>query len=236
MTAWKLTSEALSGRAAGHTAAEADLVADARSGSEAAVRELIRRLNPRLFRVARGIVRSDAEAEEVVQETYLAAFTRLDQFGGASAFSTWITRIAINTALMRNRRARPEEDYDTVTEPDTSQVLAFPGQRPELPDVALARAQIRSLLEQAVADLPTDLRLPFVLHHAESMSVLAIARDLSLNPITVKTRLFRARRSLRQALERRVHGGFEAIFPFDGARCRDMAERVVTGLQARGAL
>ncbi len=226
MTARTQTSEALHGRAAGSTAAEADLVAEARIGSEAAVRELIRRLNPRLFRVARGIVPSDAEAEEVVQETYLAAFTRLHQFSGASAFSTWITRVAINTALMRNRRTCPQEYYDTVTESDTSQVLAFPGQRPELPDAALARAQIRNLLEHVVAELPSDLRLPFLLHHAEGMSMQEIARDMSLNPITVKTRLFRARRRLRQALEQHVHGGFDAIFPFDGARCRDMADRM----------
>ncbi len=121
-----------------------------------------------------------------------------------------------------------------MTEPDTSQVLAFPGQRPEMPETALARAQIRNLLERAVADLPSDLRLPFLLHHAEGLSVLALAHDLSLNPITVRTRLFRARRGLRQTLERHVHGGFEAIFPFDGVRCRSMADRVVAGLKASG--
>lgn len=233
MTAQLRTGDTSGSRTADPAAAEADLVADARSGSEAAVRELIRRLNPRLFRIARGIVASDAEAEEVVQDTYLAAFTRLDQFGGAAAFSTWITRIAVNTALMRTRRARPLQDYDTVTESDTPHILAFPGQRPETPDAALARTQIRNLLERAVADLPSDLRLPFLLHQAEGMSVLSIARDLSLNPITVKTRLFRARRRLRQALERQVHGGFDAIFPFDGARCRAMADRVAAELKRR---
>ena len=225
-------------RQAGHgavmNAAEVELVRDARSGSEAAVRELIRRLNPRLFRVARGIAQSDAEAEDVVQEAYLAAFTRLDQFSGASAFSTWITRIAINAALMLARRAHPHQDYDTVTEPDTSQVLAFPGRKPETPDVALARTEIRDLLKRAVSDLPPDMRLPFLLHHSEGMSIGEIARDLALNPITVKTRLFRARRRLRQSLEQQVQGGFDAIFPFDGARCRGMADRVVAGLQARG--
>ena len=234
MTAQSRSRASRADRTADPAAAEADLVAEARAGSEAAVRELIRRLNPRLFRIARGIVASDAEAEEVVQDTYLAAFTRLDQFTGAAAFSTWITRIAVNTALMRTRRARPQQDYDTVTESDTAHILAFPGQRPETPDAALARAQIRGLLEQAVGDLPPDLRLPFLLHQAEGLSVLAIARDLSLNPITVKTRLFRARRRLRRALERQVHGGFDAIFPFDGARCRAMADRVIARLREQG--
>lgn len=218
---------------------EAALVAAAGAGGEAAVRELIRRMNPRLFRIARGVVASDAEAEEVVQETYLKAFTRLETFRGEARFSTWITRIALNTALMQLRRApRPQEEYDTVAEDDTTapRILAFPGQDAERPEAELGRAQMRALLEDAVAGLPADLRLPFLLREAEGMSVLAIARDLSLNPVTVKTRLFRARRRLRIALERRVRGGFDAIFPFGGVRCAGMADRVVARLKAEGRL
>lgn len=214
---------------------EAELVMFARQGSEAAVRELVRRLNPRLFRVVRGIVASDADAEDVVQETYLKAFAQLDRFRGEARFSTWITRIAINTARMQIRSARPQEEYDTVAEGEnpTSSILAFPGQAPDRPEAALGRAQIRALLEDAVAALPSELRLPFLMREAENMSVLTIARLLSLNPITVKTRLFRARRRLRAAVEDRIQGGFDAIFPFDGARCADMADRVIAGLEAR---
>ncbi|MCX7560213.1 RNA polymerase sigma factor [Sulfitobacter sp. F26204] len=213
---------------------EAELVTASRSGDETAVRELVRRMNPRLFRIARGIVASDAEAEDAVQETYLKAFTQLDSFRAESGFSTWITRIAINTALMQIRRARPQEAYDTVAEEEiqTTSILAFPGQQPDRPEVALGRTQMRLLLEEVVAALPAELRLPFLLRETESMSILAIARDLSLNPITVKTRLFRARRRLRSALEDRIQGGFEAIFPFDGARCANMADRVVASLKA----
>lgn len=216
--------------------AEWALVAAARNGDEAAVRELVRRFNPRLFRIARGIVPSDAEAEDVVQDTYLAAFTRLSEFRGEARFSTWLTRIALNNARMRARRSRPEEDYDTVSEGDAPgrRVLPFPGQSPDRPEDAVGRAQMRGLLEEAVAELPPDLRLPFVLRETEGMSVLAIARDLSLNPLTVKTRLFRARRRLRAALEARIRGGFDAIFPFDGARCAGMAERVVAKLRLAG--
>ena len=122
---------------------ETELVSAARAGSEAAVRELIRRLNPRLFRVARGIVASDIEAEDVVQDTYLAAFAKLESFREEASFETWIT---------------------------------------------------------------------------------------------VKTRLFRARLLLRASLERKLRGGFEEIFPFDGKRCTDMADRVVSKLKAEGAL
>jgi RNA polymerase sigma-70 factor, ECF subfamily len=216
-------------------ASEAELVAAARARDEAAVRELIRRMNPRLFRVARGIVASDAEAEEVVQEAYLAAFTRLDTFRAEASFATWITRIALNAALMRSRRVRPHEEYDTVAEAPRDTVLPFPGSGTDQPDAALGQRQVRELLERAVAELPPDLRLVFILREAEGLSTLAIARDLSLNPVTVKTRLFRARLRLRRSIEQRLRGGFDAIFPFGGARCSAMADRVVAALRLGGS-
>ena len=217
---------------------EEALVALARARNEAAVRELIRRLNPRLFRVARGLLDSDAEAEEVLQEAYLAAFGRLDAFRRDARFSTWVTRIVLNAAGMHKRRSRPHEEYDTVAEGSGGErrVLAFPGSGPDSPEAALGRSQLRQLLEGAVGELPPELRLVFLLREAEGMSVLAIARDLALNPITVKTRLFRARRDLRAALEAQLQGGFEAVFPFDGARCAGMAEKVVRRLRAGGHL
>ena len=214
------------------------LVARARERDEGAVRELIRRLNPRLFRVARGLVDSDAEAEEVVQEAYLSAFTRLNEFRGEARFSTWVTRIVLNAAGMRRRRARPQEEYDTVVEDrqDDARVLAFPGGGVEGPEAALGRSQLRGVIEAAVGELQPELRLVFLLREAEGMSILAISRDLRLNPITVKTRLFRARRQLRATLEARMRGGFEAAFPFDGARCAGMADRVLARLKTEGRL
>ena len=219
-------------------APEDELVALARERSEGAVRELIRRLNPRLFRVARGLLDSDAEAEEVVQEAYLVAFTRLHQFRSEARFSTWVTRITLNAAAMRRRRSRPSKEYDTVAEDDVEgrRVLAFPTGGPPGPEAELGRSQIRGMIEAAVAALPPELRLVFLLKEAEGMSVLAIARELSLNPITVKTRLFRARRRLRASLETRLKGGFEAAFPFDGARCAGMADRVIETLRKHGSL
>jgi len=217
---------------------ERALVAGARDGDEAAVRELIRRLNPRLFRVARGIVDSDAEAEEVVQESYLSAFTRLSSFREEARFSTWITRIVLNTARMRRRAARPQEEYDTVAENEFpgADVLAFPARGTERPETMLARTQVRAMLETAVASLPDELRVVFLMREVEGMSVRDVAHHLSLNPVTVKTRLFRARRRLKAILESEVSAGFEAIFPFDGARCAGMAERVTERLKQDGVL
>lgn len=218
------------------TKSEAELVAAARVGSEMAVRELIRRLNPRLFRVARGILDSEAEAEEALQEAYLSAFSKLDGFREHARFSTWITRIVVNTSLMQRRSGHPAEHYDTVDETAQNRVLAFPGQGAELPEATLGRTQLRVLLESAVSELPPELRLPFLLREAEGLSVSTIARELQINPITVRTRLFRARRRLRSTIEQRVRGDFDTIFPFGGNRCAHMVDHVIEALRATGAL
>lgn len=217
-------------RTIGSGTSETQLVAAAIDRSEAAVRELVRRNNPRLFRVARGIVSSDAEAEDVVQETYLIALTHLDSFRAGSSFSTWITRIAINNALMRLRRDRHEQEYDTVKDTAPASILLFPGQASGNAEVQLGRHQLQQLLEETVAGLPPKLRLVFVMREAEGMALKEIARNLEVNPITVKTRLFRARKWLKAELERRMRGGFDSIFPFNGKRCADMADRVVERL------
>lgn len=217
---------------------EAELVAGARDGDPAAIRELIRRLNPRLFRVARGIVETDAEAEEVVQEAYLAAFTKLEGFRGEARFSTWITRIALNAAAMRRRAARPHESYDTVTEIDRQQtsVVPFPATEIERPEAAMARREVRDMLEAAIATLPAPLRVVFLMYESEGMDIRSIARDLRLNPITVKTRLFRARRRLRALMEKEMAGGFSSVFPFDGKRCHALTERTMRILAERGVV
>src|SRR5690625_4153221 len=215
---------------------EEALVAAAREGSETAVRELIRRCNGRLFRIARGILSSDSDAEEVMQEAYLIAFTRLADFQGRSCFSTWLTRIAINAALTRRRRGKGRKEALQALGEDgaSAHILTFPGAQTELPEAAAARSQVRALLEEAVAELPPELRLPFLLREVEGLSILAIARILSLNPATVKTRLFRARRRLRAALNKRLKDGVDSLLPFAGARCAAMADAVVTRLKASG--
>jgi RNA polymerase sigma-70 factor (ECF subfamily) len=139
---------------------------------------------------------------------------------------------------MRARAARPHQEYDTVDERDEgkSAVVAFPSNGFEPAEAALVRSQVSAMLEAGVAALPADLRLVFLLHETEGLGLLDIARALSLNPITVRTRLYRARKLLRATLEARLRGGFEAIFPFDGLRCVHMAERVVTQLKRAGQL
>ena len=215
-----------------------ELVALARQGGENAVRALIKRNNRRLFRVARAVMRNDAEAEDVVQEAYVLAFTKLETFRGGSQFSTWLTRIALNEALGRVRRRRPSAELAELDASASAQggaVIMFPTSlTPPPADSELARSQVRAFLEKAVDDLPDAFRTVFILRDIEEMSIEETANQLSLKPETVKTRLHRARRLMRAAVEKRLAATFSELFPFDGVRCDRMADWVVGRLRDSG--
>lgn len=210
------------------------LVARARTGSEEAVRVLVQRHNRRLFRVARAVVRDDAEAEDIVQEAYVRAFTHLDSFRGEALFATWLTRITLNEALGRVRRRPPtvglgEREVDVHS---GGLVIMFPSPPPPAdPEAELARSQVRAVLEHAIDELPATFRLVFVLRDVEGLSTEETAAQLAIREETVKTRLHRARRLMRTALEQRLSAAFAELFPFDGARCARMAGRVAQRLR-----
>ena len=218
---------------ADRTSPDAALVTMARGRNESAIRELIRRNNQRLFRVARAVLRDDAEAEDVVQETYVKAFTKLDGFEEKAAFSTWLTRIALNEALGRRRKRRPTTDLETAeaAEAAGAELIPFPGAASALdPETSASRHELTRLLEELVDALPESFRIVFVLREVEDLSTDEVATYLGINPATVKTRLFRARKLLREAVEARFSEGFGAVYPFDGARCTRLADRVVASL------
>ncbi len=217
-------------RAPGDDRPEAELVALARIKDEAATRELIRRCNRQLFRVARGILHNDSEAEDVVQAAYVTAFTRLAEFRGEAAFATWVTRIAMNEAygrLRRQARIVDLSEYRKEAEGGTTNIMRPP---PTTPEAELGRAQIHAFLERAIDALPETLRLTYVLRDVQEMTTREVADLLTINPITVKTRLFRARRRLRDDIKQNLATEFSGVFPFDGARCSGMADRVVRAL------
>src|SRR5690606_6192452 len=149
--------------AVGDREGDGPLVARARQGDEQAVRVLVRRYNQQLFRVARGIVRDDGEAEDVVQAAYVRAFTSLDGYRGEASFSTWLTRIALNEAYGRLRRRRPTVELSAVETADGSgggQLLMFPGvPSPASPENEAGREQVRQVLEQAIDAIPEPFRL-----------------------------------------------------------------------------
>jgi RNA polymerase sigma-70 factor (ECF subfamily) len=205
-----------------------DLVARVVAGRAEAFRAIIQRYNRRLYRVARGVVRDDAEAEDVLQEAYVRAFAALPRFRAESTLSTWLTRIVMNEAIGRLRLKRREGELETAAENGDLRVIMFPGvtASPD-PEAAAARAQVRRLLEQAVDDLPEPFRLVFVMRDIEDLSTEETATSLAIRPETVKTRLHRARRLLREALDEKLSLALKDTFPFDGARCTRIADRVM---------
>jgi RNA polymerase sigma-70 factor (ECF subfamily) len=216
---------------------EAALAAQARTADPDAFREIMRRCNQRLFRVARSLVHEDAEAEDVLQEAYACAFAHIAEFRGEAALATWLTRIVLNEARGRLRRQRPHLDLDQVdVAQGRGQVLPFPA-RPDGadPEADAGRAEIRRLLEHAIDDLPTPFRLVFILREIQELSVEETAADLGIRPETVKTRLHRARRLLRQALDEKLAGVLVGAYPFLGARCERITETVLARMASPAA-
>ncbi len=213
---------------------EKDLVAAARNHDEAAIRTLIRAHNRMLFRIARSILASDDEAEDAVQAAYVRAFTSLSTFRGESSIGTWLGRIVLNEALGRARRQRPTLTIDALDALPAAEVIPFPLSNPSSdPERNMAQQQIRHMVERAINELPEAFRLVLVVRLVEGMSVEDTAELLSIRPETVKTRLFRARTLLRNALEKRLGPVLQDTFPFAGERCQRIADRVVSALRDR---
>ena len=207
----------------------ASLIADRDPG---AVRLVTQRNNQRLFRAAWSILGNRAEAEDAVQSAYLRAFAAIASFEGRSTLSTWLTRIVINEALGRARAARRRrahvDDGSVAFLDDYREKLMRGSSSGTAPDAEFARAQLRSLLEQASGALPPDFRHVFVMREIEGLSVDETAQSLGLVPATVKTRHLRARRRLQQSLAPDVKSALAGAFPFAGADCVAITEAVVS--------
>ncbi len=176
------------------------LVALVRNGQREAFRHIMQRCNQRLFRIARSVVGEDSEAEDVLQESYMRAYNKLDTFRGDATLLTWLTSIVLNEARGRLRKRHTMvglEQIDAAPD-DSHQVIQFPSKfGNEDPAVSAARAQIRHLLEHAIDALPEAFRTVYVMREIEECTVEETASQLAIKPETVKTRLHRARRLLR---------------------------------------
>jgi RNA polymerase sigma-70 factor, ECF subfamily len=186
---------------------------------------LMRRNNQRVFRAARAIVKNDEEAQDVMQESYVRAYQHLSEFRGEAQLSTWLCRIAVHEALARVRRAGKMEP----TDPEMMEGPNMPHSTSRDPEEATSDDELRVMLEEAVDSLPEVFRTVFVLRAVEQMSTLEVAEALSVPEDTVKTRLFRARGLLRQALLAKLEDAETTAFQFLRPRC----DRVVANVLAR---
>jgi RNA polymerase sigma-70 factor (ECF subfamily) len=199
-----------------------------------AITHVITSNNQRLFRAAWSILRNRAEAEDCVQAAYLSAFANIGSFEGRSSLSTWLTRIVINEALGRRRaeeRRRRHLEKEGVAVLDDYRDALMRGSESDSPDAALAREQIRKLLEKAVGELPEPFRTVFVLREIEGLSSEDTAEILDIPVPTVKTRLFRGRRRLQNMLAPELGSALNGTFPFAGSDCAALTQRVLEQLQ-----
>lgn len=216
---------------------DAELVNRVSAGEHGAFEFLMRCHNQTLYRTARSIIKDDAEAEDIVQESYLLAYRNLNQFRGDATLSTWLTRIVVNEASGRLRKTRrraeiiqliPEADWSESAEESPMSDLSKETLSDQ-PEQAALRAETRRLIEAQIDALPEILRTVFVLRAVEELSVEETAAVLEIPGATVRSRFFRAKGILREALARDFDHAIETAFSFDGERC----DRIVEGVLSR---
>jgi RNA polymerase sigma-70 factor (ECF subfamily) len=191
----------------------------------------MRRYNQRLFRIARSILRDDADAEDALQDAYVQAYSKIAEFRGEAELSTWLTRIVFNQSLMRARKRTrdrvivPFTDYRDADHKE----IDVADDHAESPSDAALRGEVRKVLERRIDELPEAFRTVFVMRDVEDLSARETAEALGIPEATVRTRLFRARALLREALDRDVDRARGGVFGFDGARC----DRIVAAVLRR---
>jgi RNA polymerase sigma-70 factor (ECF subfamily) len=202
----------------------------------------MRRHNRRLYRVARSLLGDAAEAEDAVQEAYLAAFRSVDGFRGDASLATWLTRIVTNECATRMRRRARRHNIvpivplagDATEEGDAMPDANVPDAG-DPPERLLWRAELRAMLERRIDQLPEAFRAVFVLRAVEELSVEETAASLGIPEATVRTRHFRARSMLREAIAQELDLAQNQVFDFDGERCDRIVARVLEGLAQSGA-
>ena len=194
-------------------------------GDAAAFAALLPRYNRRLYRAARAMSGDSVEAEDIVQETWMRAYAHLSTFRKELALSTWLLRILINEVLGRKRRAKSTVELDETSD-QMSRVIMFPNCGSD-PESSMSRTQVRILLERAIDTLPPDFRAVFVLRSVEELSGAEVAEQLGIPEATVKTRLHRARALIQRELAKSFAGALTDVFPFGGARCEALRNRVL---------
>ena len=188
----------------GDTGEELALVQAAQGGDITAFEQLLKRYDRNVFRIAQHITQNREDAEDVVQDAFLNAYQKLDQFQGNSKFYTWLVRIAVNEALMRLRKRKSDKTVSMDDEVETEEGTMpreFADWSPN-PEQQLSQSELKDLLGRTIQGLPASFRTVFVLRDVEGMSTEETAEMLGLSVPAVKSRLLRARLQLRERLSK----------------------------------
>lgn len=218
-----------------HEADDTVLMQHAANGDAHAFELLMRRHNQKLYRAARSILLNDADAEEAVQEAWWKAYGHFADFRGEAKPSTWLTRIAVNEALMQRRRNKSRAAViqsstdQTRSDDDDMPAIQTPAPGATQPAAQLQNAELRQAIEQQIDALPEIYRTAFMLCGVDQMSARDAAKALGIKAVTVRVRYMRARRMLRTALAKQLHMDHTRAFSFAGERC----DRIVAGVKER---
>ena len=188
----------------GDTGAELALVQAARSGDISAFEQLVKKYDRNVFRIAQHITQNREDAEDVVQEAFLKAYSNLGNFQGQSKFYTWLVRIAVNEALMKLRKRKTDKTVSMDEEVETeegSMPREFADWSPN-PEQLFGQSELGDILQKTIQGLPSSFRTVFVLRDVEGLSTEETAEMLGLSVPAVKSRLLRARLQLRERLSR----------------------------------
>jgi RNA polymerase sigma-70 factor (ECF subfamily) len=211
-------------QAAGDRISDEEIVTRIVDGDTALFEMLMRRHNQRVYRTVRAILGDDTDAEDVMQQAWLSAFRHLRQFAGDARFSTWLTKIAVNEALLRRRKRGA-----AFVEGDEAIMLRVVDERTPDPEQQASNAELRDVMEREVAALPDAYRLVLVMREIEGLSTTETAEAIGVSEDVVKTRLHRARGMLREGLFRRAGGSLPSVFAFGNERC----DRIVAAVMSQ---
>ena len=195
---------------------ESALVAQAKAGNDEAFAELLNRYERKILRLSKNITNSDEDAEDVLQETFLKAYTHLADFKGDSRFYTWIVRIAVNESLMKLRKRKSDkmvsldEPVDNGEETVTREIAVWD----DTPEIKYSQEEIKKILDESVESLSPIFRSVFVLRDIEELSTEETAEVLGISIPAVKSRLLRARLQLREKLTRFFRRKGDNVFAY----------------------
>jgi len=193
---------------------EQELVTRAQAGDNSAFTALVQRYQNRIYRLAKNITQNKEDAEDVLQEAFLKAYSHLDTFQRNAKFYTWIVRIAVNEALMKLRKRKTDrtvpldEPVDTGEETVNREIAVWE----DNPEQRYSRDEMQQILDEAVQDLKPDFRAVFLLRDIEELSTEETAEALGVSVPAVKSRLLRARLALREKLTRKFKRKGEDVF------------------------
>lgn len=196
------------------------------AGETALYELLMRRYNRLLYRVARSILRDDAEAEDVMQDAYVRAYQHLGTFEGRARFATWLTRIAVHEALARSRKRARFQSLDSSDE-SNGDAMNTPVATGRTPEEQTYDRELGDVLEQAILALSEDYRTVFMLRQVEGMSTEETAESLNLTQENVKVRLHRANAALRKQLFAAIGATTTRCFQFHAPRCDRIVNHVM---------